>query len=61
MEFSKVKADLLKQMVTSIKAIGKMEHLMVKDSFLTNKVNKLLKVYGKTVSIKENVKASKQS
>lgn len=61
MEFSKVKADLLKQMVTSIKAIGKMDHLMDKVSFLTKKVNRFMKVYGKTVSIKENAKASKQN
>jgi hypothetical protein len=61
MVFSKVKADLLKQTAISIKATGRMEHLMDKVSILTRKLNKFTRVYGKMASIKENAKVLKQN
>jgi hypothetical protein len=38
-----------------------MEHLMDKVSFLTKKLDKFTKVFGKMVSIKENAKGLKQN
>jgi len=48
-------------MVTSIKVTGKMEHLMDKVSFLTKRIKKFMKVYGKKANSKGNARVSKQN